>query len=76
MALSERVYISEFNILPSKSIQVRKTTEILRDEEVISQTYWRCVLEPNSPNTEEVLGDEPFYLHLAEEAWKEESTPE
>jgi len=33
MALTERIYISEFNILPPHSIQVRKTTEILRNEE-------------------------------------------
>jgi len=68
---TERVFISEFNVQPSKNIGVRKTTEILKDGEVISQTYWRCVLEPNAPNAEEVLGDEPYYYNLALEAWKE-----
>jgi hypothetical protein len=68
---SERIFISEFNILPSKSIGVRKTTEVLKDAEVISQTYWRCVLAPHDPQAEAVLGDEPYYLTLAQEAWKD-----
>jgi hypothetical protein len=76
MALTERIYISEFNILPSHSIAIRKTTEILRDEEVISESYWRCVLQPHDPQAESVLGDEPYYLHLAEEAWKDAPVPE
>jgi hypothetical protein len=67
---TERTYISEFNVLPSHSIGVRKTTEILRDEEVISTSHWRCVLEPNAPNAEEVL-DEPYYYALAQAAWAE-----
>jgi hypothetical protein len=74
--LTERIYISEFNILPSHSIAIRKTTEILRDEEVISESYWRCVLAPHDPQAEAVLGDEPYYLHLAEEAWKDAPVPE
>jgi len=72
---SEKVFISEFNILPSKSIGVRKTTEVLKDETVISQTYWRCVLAPHDPQTDAVLGDEPYYLTLAQEAWKDIPVP-
>jgi hypothetical protein len=68
---TENVFISEFNILPSKSIGVRKTTEVLKDGAVISQTYWRCVLAPHDPQTQAVLGDEPYYLTLATEAWKD-----
>jgi len=68
---SERVFISEFNIQPSGNIGVRKTTEISKDDVVISQTYWRCVLSPHDPQTETVLGDEPYYLNLAQEAWKD-----
>jgi hypothetical protein len=76
MALTERTYISEFNILPLHSIEVRKTTEVLKDGEVISQTYWRCVLAPHDPQAEAVLGDEPYYLHLAQAAWAETVAPE
>jgi hypothetical protein len=65
----ERVFISEFNVQPNGSIGVRKTTEVLKDGEVISQTYWRCVLAPNDPQAAEVLGAEPYYLNLANSAW-------
>jgi len=65
----ERVFVSEFNVLPSKSIGVRKTTEVLKDGEVISQTYWRCVLAVNDPQANEVLGAEPWYLGIANNAW-------
>jgi hypothetical protein len=65
----EKTYISEFNIKSDGSINVRKTTEILKDGSVISQTYWRCVLAPNDPQAAEVLGAEPYYLNLANSAW-------
>ena len=67
--LTEHTFISQFDIQPSGSINVRKTTEIRRNGTVISQTYWRCVLAPNDPQAAEVLGDEPFYLELAQQAW-------
>lgn len=70
-SFEEKVYVSEFNVLPSKSIGVRKTTEVLKDGAVISQTYWRCVLEPHAANAQEVLGDEPYYYNLAQDAWKD-----
>lgn len=68
----EKIYISEFNILPSGNINVRKTTEILKDEVSVSSSYWRCVLAPNDPQANTVLGSEPYYLSLAQSAW----TPE
>lgn len=68
---TEKVFISEFNVLPTKSIGVRKTTEVLKDGAVISQSYWRCVLDPHDPQAASVLGDEPYYLTLATEAWKD-----
>jgi hypothetical protein len=71
----EKVYVSEFNVLPSKSIGVRKTTEVLKDGASISQTYWRCVLTPHDPQAQAVLGDEPYYYNLAVEAWKDVPLP-
>lgn len=65
----EKTYISEFNIKPDGSIGVRKTMEILKDGESVSQTYWRCVLAPNDPQAVDVLGAEPYYLNLANSAW-------
>jgi hypothetical protein len=69
--LTENVFISEFNVLPARYIQVRKTTQILKDGAVLSETYWRCVLAPNDPRTEAVLVDEPYYLALAHAAWQD-----
>ena len=66
---TENVYISEFNVQSNGSIGVRKTTEVLKDGEVISQTYWRCVLAVNDPQANEVLGAEPWYLGIANNAW-------
>lgn len=65
----ERVFISEFNVQSNGSIGVRKTTEVLKDGEVISQKYWRIVLAVNDPQANEVLGAEPWYLGIANNAW-------
>lgn len=67
--LTEHTYISQFDVQPNGSINVRQTTEIRRNGIAISQTYWRCVLSPNDSQAAEVLGDEPFYLNLAQQAW-------
>jgi hypothetical protein len=72
MALSETTYISEFNIQPNGCIGVRKTTDVLRDDVVISSTYWRCVLIPNDPTASAVL-NEAYYLNIATYAWSKPS---
>ena len=69
----EKVYISEFNIQPTGCIGVRKTTEVLKDGVVVSSTYWRCVLVPNDPQSQDVLGAEPYYLNIANYAWSQPS---
>jgi hypothetical protein len=68
---SEKIIVSEFNIRENNSIQIRKTTQVLKDTNVISETYWRCVLMPNDPNAYKVLGDYEEYYNLAIEAWKD-----
>ena len=68
MALSEVTYVSQFDIQRDGSIGVRKTTDIIRDGEVISSTYWRCVLAPNDPQAPTVL-NEQYYLDIANYAW-------
>ena len=72
MALSEVTYISEFNIQPNGCIGVRKTTDVLRDDVVISSTYWRTVLVPNDPTAATVL-DEAYYADIATYAWSQPS---
>jgi len=68
---TEVTYISEFNIMPTGQIGVRKTTDVLKDGVVISSTYWRCVLQPSSTVDTDIL-NEPYYANLAQTAW----TPE
>ena len=65
---TEIVYISQFDIQSNGCIGVRKTTDVLKDGEVISSTYWRCVLIPNDPTASTVL-DEAYYATLAQAAW-------
>ena len=67
----ENTYISQFDIQPNGCINVRKTTEVLKDGVSISSTYWRTVLTPSATVDTEVL-NEPYYANLASVAW----TPE
>jgi hypothetical protein len=69
MAITEQIYISQFDVRADGQILVRKTTEVLRDDTVIATTYWRCVLRPNDPDAQAVLGAEPFFLDQAQHAW-------
>jgi hypothetical protein len=66
--LQEKTYISQFDIQPNGYINVRKTTEIIKDGSVLTSTFWRCCLAPNDPNAQEVL-NEPYYYQLAQTAW-------
>ena len=72
MALTEKTYISQFDIQPNGSINVRKTTDILKDDVVISSTYWRTALAPNDPQASTVL-DEQYYSDIATYAWSQPS---
>jgi hypothetical protein len=67
----EKIYISQFNIHPNGCISIRKTTDILKDDVMISSTYWRTMLSPSATIDTEVL-DEPYYANLASVAWTEE----
>jgi hypothetical protein len=71
--ITEQTKITAFNIRPDGQIEVRKTTDIIKDEVVIASSHWRTVLEPNDPLADEVL-DEEYYRDLATLAW--ESLPE
>ena len=71
--ITEQTKISAFNVCPDGKIEVRKTTDIIKDEAVIASSHWRTVLQPNDPSADEVL-DETYYRDLATLAW--ESLPE
>jgi hypothetical protein len=68
---TEVTYISQFDIQPNGCIGVRKTTDVLKDEVVISSTYWRTVLQPSTTIDTTVL-NEPYYANLAQAAWTSE----
>jgi hypothetical protein len=67
----EKEIISEFNIRENNSINVRKSIQVWKDTVMISEKYWRCVLQPNDIDAFKVLGDYPQYFNLAIEAWKD-----
>jgi hypothetical protein len=67
---TEVTYISEFNIQPNGCIGVRKSTDVLKDDVVISTTYWRCVLAPNDLQADTVL-DQQYFLDIANYAWSQ-----
>ena len=68
MAITEDIYISEFNVQRTGSIGVRKTTDVVKDGEIIATSYWRTVLVPNDPEASTVL-NEQYYLDIATYAW-------
>ena len=68
----ETTYISQFNIQPNGCIGVQKTTDVLKDDVVISSTYWRTTLVPNDPTASTVL-DEAYYAGIATYAWSQPS---
>ena len=68
MAITEEIYISQFNVERNGSIGVRKTTDVVKDGEVIATSYWRTVLVPNDPEAATVL-NEQYYLDIATYAW-------
>jgi len=69
---TEVTYISQFNVQPNGCIGIRKTTDVLKDDEVISSTYWRCVLTPNDPQASTVL-DQQYYADIAAYVWSQPS---
>jgi hypothetical protein len=71
MSLEEKTYISQFSIQPDGCINVRKTTDVLRDGVVIAQNHWRCVLTP-SETVDTLVLNEPYYATLAQQAWTAE----
>jgi hypothetical protein len=63
----EKKYISAFNVNENGTISIRQTTEIIENEEVISSTFWRGVLEVNDPTASEILDSD--YLKQAKDVW-------
>jgi hypothetical protein len=67
--IEEITYISAFNVKADGSIEVRKTTDVVKDGVVIASSYWRGVLAVNDPSADEVLGVDTYYANIATYTW-------
>jgi hypothetical protein len=67
--IEEIVYVSAFNVKADGSIEVRKTTDVVKDGVVIASSYWRGVLSVNDPTADEVLGVDTYYGNIAAYTW-------
>jgi len=73
--IEENIYVSAFNIKPDGTIEVRKTTDVVKDGAVIASSFWRAVLQVNDPSADEVLGVGTYYRNLAQDAWDSAPAP-
>ena len=67
--IEEIIYISGFNVNANGSIEVRKTTDVVKDGVVIASSFWRGVLAVNDPSADEVLGVDTYYANIASYTW-------
>jgi hypothetical protein len=67
--IEEIIYISAFNVKADGTIEVRKTTDVVKDGVVIASSYWRGVLSVNDPTADEVLGVDTYYGNIAAYTW-------
>ena len=67
--IEEIIYVSAFNVNANGSIEVRKTTDVVKDGVVIASSFWRGVLAVNDPNADEVLGVDTYYANIATYTW-------
>ena len=67
--IEEIIYVSAFNVNPNGTIEVRKTTDVVKDGVVIASSFWRGVLQVNDPTADEVLGVDTYYHNIATYTW-------
>jgi hypothetical protein len=67
--IEEITYISAFNVKADGTIEVRKTTDVVKDGVVIASSFWRGVLAVNDPSADEVLGVDTYYANIATYTW-------
>ena len=74
--IEEITYVSAFNVNANGTIEVRKTTDVVKDGVVIASSYWRGVLAVNDPTADEVLGVDTYYGNIAAYTWSITPAPE
>lgn len=67
--IEEIIYVSAFNVNADGTIEVRKTTDVVKDGVVIASSFWRGVLSVNDPTADEILGVDTYYHKIADYTW-------
>jgi hypothetical protein len=65
MALTKETVVDKIEVLEGGTIQVRTSTRVLEDGEVLSQSYHRHVLEKGA----DLSGEDPKVVAIATAAW-------
>jgi hypothetical protein len=67
----DSIFISEFNINENKTINIRWTSQVYKNNNIISKEYIRTIFKPNDIRVFDLLKDYDDYINLAIEAWKD-----
>jgi len=70
MEYTEQTIVTSFEVLPNAEIQVRKTLRVSRGAERIADKHHRIVLGVNDSRLDEVVGNSPFYVGVANAVWE------
>lgn len=65
MALTKQVLIDRIEVLENNAIQVRTVTRVLEDEQELSVSYFRHVLEPG----DDLIKEDPKVVAIAGSLW-------
>jgi len=65
MALTKETVVDKIEVLEGGTVQVRTSTRVLEDGEVLSQSYHRHVLEKGA----DLNGEDPKVVAIATAAW-------
>jgi hypothetical protein len=67
----DSIFISEFNINENKTINIRWTSQVYKNNDIISKEYIRTIFKPNDIRVFDLLKDYDDFINLAIEAWKD-----
>ena len=65
MALTKETVVDKIEVIEGGTIQVRTSTRVLEDGELLSQSYHRHVLEKG----DDLSGEDPKVVAIATAAW-------
>jgi hypothetical protein len=68
MALSKETVVDKIEVLENNFIQVRCAVRVLEDGQVLSQSYYRHVLQPG----DDLTNEDPKVVAIANSVWTAE----